>query len=352
MAGVSTLRPVKSYYSWNTFSEEVLCLCIFGEQNVLTGHESLIKIWTWDSKLKVSKETAEVEVTGSVTCICQIPHTTTTTLAVSVDKDVLFFCCEVVDDIVVSLSLKDQICFNEDEINQIDIHPTKNIICSCDDKGDIKVIDIDSKKLIRTLTGFHDGICSTVKFCCRKPWELVSGGLDCTIGRWDFNRGRLITHLSTNQDASDTALFINPPMVHTLDTFSTHHSFVCGLGDGRLVVYSLKPPKNIGVLCQAHAHLASIACIRCIEIRTSCNSTDLYIVSVGNEAVMCVHRLKISEIGDQRSREVKGDLILVGKVCCASKVNAVDILYNTSTSVLVFTADVVGSISVFIFELG
>ena len=343
---VAQILGLKSYYSWNTFSEEVLCICICGEQNVLTGHESLIKIWTWDSKLKMSKESTEVEVNGCVTCICQIPHVNT--LAVSVDKDILLFCCEVVDDKVVSLSLKDQICFNEDEINQIDIHPTKqSLICSCDDKGDVKVIDIDSKKLIRTLTSFHDGICSTVKFCCKKPWELVSGGLDCTIGRWDFNRGRLLAHLSTKQDASDTALFINPPMVHTLDIFSAHHIFVCGLGDGRLVAYSLKPPKDIGVLCQAHSHLASIACIRCIELRTSCNSTERYVVSVGNEAVMCVHRLKRSEI---KPHEVRYDLVLVDKVCCASKVNAIDILYNTSTTVLIFTADVVGSTSVFILS--
>lgn len=145
------------------------------------------------------------------------------------------------------------------QINQIDIHPKGSFICSCDDNGEVKIIDIDNKKIKHTLTNFHDGICATVKFSAKKPWELLSGGLDCAIGRWDFNRGRLLAKLCTrNEDTSSVALMVNPPMVHSLDVFSSHHGFICGLGDGRLVAYSLKAPKGIDFMCHTQARIPTV----------------------------------------------------------------------------------------------
>lgn len=334
---------LRKYDSWNSFSDEVLCLCISRDQNILTGHELKVKVWCWDSKHKTSKESIEVEVQGNVTCISQFPRDTA--FAVSVDQSVLIYQYDVVDKVVTSLSLKDRFCFNEDEINEIDIHSKGSFICSCDDNGDVKVIDIDGKKIVHTLTNFHSGICSTVKFSLKKPWELVSGGLDCTIGRWDFNRGRLLATACTKQGASSDALIVNPPMVHSLDVFSTHHSFICGLGDGRLVAYSLKSPKGMDKMCQVHAHHASVACVRCIELKEpSSKSTSLYVVSIGNDGMLCAHKCNLSDSAGQNT------MLLVGQLCSIPKVNNVDILYEADT-VLVFTADVTGSVSVYIFSI-
>jgi WD40 repeat protein len=342
------MARLRSLHSWNTLSEEVLCVCICREPRVLTGHESKLRIWSWNIQLKKSEQIAEVEVKGDVTCICQFVHTPA--FAVSVGEELLIYNYEEVGG-TMSLSMSNQMHFNSDEINQIDIHPTKqSLVCCCDDSGDIKVIDIESRKILHTLTGFHDGICSAVKFCSKKPWELVSGGLDCTIGRWDFNRGRLLAKLSTRQDSSGAALIFNPPMVHCLDVFSEQRSLVCGLGDGRLVLYSMNAPKDISFKCEVHPHLASVACVRCIELReSSCQSTavstTLYVASVGNEGVMCVHKL------NQSGAKEKPALLFVGKVDCTSKANHVDISYeNEHTEVLIFTADVAGSVSVFIFQ--
>ena len=337
---VSTARSLSMHHNWNSDEDDVFCLCVCNRKNILTGHESKIKIWTEEPLGWSLKESVDLSVKESVTCISQFPCKDA--VAVSVNTTVLIYHFTVVDDVVTSLSLKNRFCFSEDEINHVDIHQ-KGFICTCDDHGDIKVIDLETGRLMHTLTNFHDSICSTVKFSTRKPWELVSGGLDCAIGRWDFNRGRLLAKTSTKNTTSSDLLMVNPPMVHSLDMFSANHSLVCGLGDGRLVVYSLKSPKGIDLVCQVHAHISSVACVRCIELKRSSSSSgasvaaSMYVISVGNDAVMCVHKLNCS---------VKVfNLVLVGKVCLLAKVNCLD-LFLCGDSVFIFTADVTGSVSI------
>lgn len=333
------------YYSWDTSLSEVLCVCVSREQNVLTGHESALKVWSWDKSLKAtsSKEIMNLALEGNVTCICQFPNDTA--FAVSMDQSILLYRYALVDNVITSLSLKDQLCFNEEEINQIDIHPKGLYICSCDDNGEVKVIDVNGRKLMRTLSRFHDTICATVKFSIKKPCELVSGGLDCTIGRWDFNRGRLLAHVSTKEEDSSDMLapMINPPMVHSLDVFSSCHSFVCGLGDGRLVVYSLKAPKGMDLMCQTSPHLTSVACVHCIEIKGTQDNTTRYVVSIGNDRAICAHKL-LTQVNAEG--QIIHDLVLMDKVCGITKVNWIHVVYGDSC-VFIFTADVSGSVSVY-----
>lgn len=42
----------------------------------------------------------------------------------------------------------------------------------------------------KTLRRGHSNICAAVAFRPHRPWELLSGGLDSTVVRWDFNRLR------------------------------------------------------------------------------------------------------------------------------------------------------------------
>lgn len=341
------VTKVDLHHSWKTGQDEVMCLFVSREQSILTGHEeSMLLIWSIDveSKNTSLRESISLPLKGSVTCVSQFPHTNA--LALSVDRSILIYDYVIVDNVIATLSLKDQFCFNQEEINQIDIHPKGSFLCSCDDSGEVKVIDLDNKKILHTLTQFHDSICSTVKFSSKKPWELVSGGLDCTIGRWDFNRGRLLANVSTKDSASSDIFLVNPPMVHSLDMLCAHNSIACGLGDGRLVIYSLKSPKGIDLVCQTHPHLNSIACVRCIDVKDATNSTTTIVVSVGNDRVMCVHKLVHKE--GQSKCTAPLDLTLIGKICYISKVNWVEIL--CIDTIFIFTADVSGSVSVYNFK--
>ena len=328
-------RHLISHCEWSTNEDEVACICISCEGNILTGHESSMIIWSlnvestyWNNERRV-----QPPIEGTVSCICQFPPETF--LALSVNQSILIYQYSLLNGMITSLSLKDQYSFSGEEINQIDIHPKGSYICSCDDSGEIKVVDVKNKTLLRTLAHFHENICSTVKFSTKKPWELFSGGLDSNIGRWDFNRGRLLAKSSTIA-ASNAAFMINPPFVHSLDIFHSQHYMVCGLGDGRLAVYS---SKSLDLICDIRAHMASVACVRCIEKKDGSMNNN-YIVSAGNDCAICMCKLIC--------RESRSELNLVSKLENVPKVNWIDILCNTV--IYVFTANVDGKVSVYSFK--
>lgn len=85
----------------------------------------------------------------------------------------------------------------------------------------------------------------------------------------------------------------------------------------------------------------SVACVHCIEL-TVANITVLYVVSVGNDGVICIHELQ-SEGGQSF------DIILVDKMCSIPKVNDIDVLIEADTA-FIFAADVSGSVSVYTFK--
>jgi WD40 repeat protein len=80
--------------------------------------------------------------------------------------------------------------FNSEEINQVAVNHKGTFLAAADDSGEIKVINLQNHKLFKTLQGVHSNICSSAVFHPRRPWEVVSGGLDSKIVKWDFSRGR------------------------------------------------------------------------------------------------------------------------------------------------------------------
>ncbi|GAB5355269.1 hypothetical protein AAMO2058_000190900 [Amorphochlora amoebiformis] len=89
--------------------------------------------------------------------------------------------------------------FNKEEISQVAMHRKGKFLASCDDSGEIQVIDFRGRepKKLKTLKG-HSNICSTVQFRPQAPWHLVSGSMEAkdAISHWDFNRPKLLTTYS------------------------------------------------------------------------------------------------------------------------------------------------------------
>jgi WD40 repeat protein len=54
----------------------------------------------------------------------------------------------------------------------------------------------------KTLRRGHSNICSAVAFRPHRPWELLSGGLDCTVVKWDFSRLRTLHGWSLSGEAA------------------------------------------------------------------------------------------------------------------------------------------------------
>ncbi|XP_023070584.1 WD repeat-containing protein 53 isoform X3 [Piliocolobus tephrosceles] len=80
-------------------------------------------------------------------------------------------------------SLKDSLDHfhvNEEEINCLSLNQTENLLASADDSGAIKILDLENKKVIRSLKR-HSNICSSVAFRPQRPQSLVSCGLDMQV---------------------------------------------------------------------------------------------------------------------------------------------------------------------------
>lgn len=334
--------------SWASGADEVLSTCFPRELNILfTGQETSLTAWRLvPDKEKKDGETSPLHVLRSeavtvpegVACIRQFPQSPR--LAVSSNKTVILFNYTIRDGHEVkALTPCQQYCFNTEEINDLDIHSKETYICTCDDNGEIKVIDIDNNCLLRSLCKFHEFICSSVRFCPRNPSEIVSGGLDSKIGRWDISRGKLLAKVNTQRDRGNVEMMINPPMVHSMAVLRSQNCLACGLGDGRLSVYFLKNSKNLELIQEAKEHSYSVACVGCVEVESKAVFRS-YIISAGNDGMMCLYLLESDRHGNNAA------LKPLDKLEGITKVNGLDMKLEGNL-LTICTADVTGTCSLF-----
>lgn len=77
----------------------------------------------------------------------------------------------------------------EDEINSLSVSETGASLALADDSGAVRVVDLQTGKVSRTLRK-HTNICSSVAFRPQRPQSLVSAGLDMQVRDMDFTSGR------------------------------------------------------------------------------------------------------------------------------------------------------------------
>ena len=272
----------------STITEGSSCVSVSKDGRLLTGHESIIHVW---SECLSSQEwsllhSINTPVQGDVTCISIFPSNEHL-FATSMNN------CIAIYDMRQLLSCKPlrTFCFNSDEINQLDINHKGTFLCACDDSGEIKVIDIENGKLFKTLSRCHTNICSSVKFNLRKTWEIVSGGLDCQIVRWDFSLGRPLCSLSTQDpgDVHSDTYMVNPPMVHSIVCVPSKFGVVCGLGSGAVAVYEMKAPKSLVKKCTSPLHRSGVGSLCVLDSPQTLR--EPMIISGGNDGRICVSRL-------------------------------------------------------------
>ncbi|CAO3665232.1 unnamed protein product [Umbelopsis vinacea] len=150
--------------------------------------------------------------------------------------------------------------FCGDEINTIGINERNNFLCTADDLGEVKVIDLESHKLYKQFRTKHQNLCMAACFRPRKPWELWSGGMDNTIFQWDISKGSSTASFDTNQTDPNTQQLVNPPFVYSLRIHPSGDWVAAGLGDGSVDVIKLSSKtKKVsrGRLSDAHGTLVN-----------------------------------------------------------------------------------------------
>jgi len=161
-----------------------------------------------------------------------IPH-----FYMAVGSKVLVFDMRNTDMILNDSSRTYEFC--GDEINSIDINERNNFLCTADDLGEVKVIDLESHKLYKQFRSKHQNLCMAACFRPRKPWELWSGGMDNTIFRWDISRASSTASFDTNQTEPNAQQMVNPPFVYSLRIHQNGDWVAAGLGDGSVEVIKL-----------------------------------------------------------------------------------------------------------------
>ena len=193
-------------------------------------------------------------------------------------------------------------CFgvNAEEVNSVAASSANGgWVAAADDSGEVQVLSLAAPgdgaqeplrpgrpAAYKTLRRGHANICAAVAFRPHRPWEVLSGGLDSNVVRWDFSRlrplqtwdmggeaaasggklgagpeqlgcGRALgrpwmaatdTPRACRRTAAPAALpvpagqMFNPPMVHSLAVPQTDDRQLCrlmavGRGDGCVVLY-------------------------------------------------------------------------------------------------------------------
>lgn len=270
----------------STGEPDVFCLCAASESrgSVFTGHSSRVKLWSPDGELLHSFATP---TQGDVTCIDTCSNHVTR-FAVSVDSFAYYY------DIRKLSQPLQTFAYNRDDINQLLIHRNGEFLAICDDSGDIQIVNIEDGRIFKTCRGpggGHENICSTVTFHPKRPWELISGGLDCRVIQWDFSRGRPCHKLNMQEivgRGDSGAYLVNPPMVHSISCLDNEPLMVCGLGNGMVVVFDISKKKHMTVLCSVDVHASAVGCVQYLARE---EGRDPCIVSGGNDSKLVVSRL-------------------------------------------------------------
>lgn len=167
---------------------------------------------------------------------------------------------------------------NTDEVNQVRVDEKEEFMAACDDSGEIKIMSLTERKVYKTLRFKHTNICATVVFRPGRPWEVVSGGLDCRMVHWDFSKPKCLNQFNMQElhatSNDETGYMLNPPFIHHLTTNDAGSFIACALENGLVAVFDATA-KNLKEKFCLHAHEQGVS-----QVHFTSDST---LVSAGND---------------------------------------------------------------------
>ncbi|KYO24797.1 WD repeat-containing protein 53 [Alligator mississippiensis] len=176
-----------------------------------------------------------------------------------------------------------------------------SVLAAADDSGAIKIIDLENKKVSRSLRR-HSNICSSVAFRPQRPQSLVSCGLDMKVMLWNLQKARPLW-TTTLQDCEaeeveqqSAGQFFNPPLAHSLSVAACGNIFVCGAEDGKIRIFRVT-----GVKCEQELGFKSHS----LGVSQVIFLPETYwLLSGGNDGKVLLWDIN-SEVGKQQKSPVK-----------------------------------------------
>ncbi|KAI3353729.1 hypothetical protein L3Q82_004961 [Scortum barcoo] len=128
----------------------------------------------------------------------------------------------------------------EEEINALALNETGSALAVANDSGAVRVLELPSGKVCRTLRR-HTNICSSVAFRPHRPNNLVSAGLDMQVMLWGLQKTRPLWTVNLQDIAEEEGdhqqrpgQLFNPPLVHCVSVASCGNILGCAAEDGRV----------------------------------------------------------------------------------------------------------------------
>ncbi|CEM05552.1 unnamed protein product [Vitrella brassicaformis CCMP3155] len=155
----------------------------------------------------------------------------------------------------------------------------------------------------RELTGEHGNICGSAVFRAGCARDLVTGGYDCRVCRWDASSGKCRMRLDMNKVHSELETsagakqLVNPPFVEDLACSHDGSKMAVALGDGNIVLYGftgdrLWPSPHSGSI----THLSPLSCV------TFLPASHTHLFSLSNDRQLTLWEAKRSLATSTSSR--------------------------------------------------
>jgi len=145
---------------------------------------------------------------------------------------------------------------NQDEINKLALSACGQLVAAVDDSGDAKVVELQTGKLLKSLSRQHSNVCTAVAFRRGKRSELVTGGLDQLVLIWDYRVGRVLRRFDLADQASHSSAepnkMLNPPMVNDIAVSKSDQHLAVARGDGVASIIHLRSG-NEEIRCELHS---------------------------------------------------------------------------------------------------
>lgn len=135
----------------------------------------------------------------------------------------------------------------DDEINSISLSSSEKWLAAGDDEGEVHCFNLtdmgDSvqKRPDRILRRGHQNICSSVIFSKIDENQILSGGLDCLMIRWNVQKLKTSKIWTMPNITTSGQRALNPPMVHDIDTCLQEDGkkeiVAVARGDGSVAMY-------------------------------------------------------------------------------------------------------------------
>lgn len=275
-------------------TESVLCVAVNANGNIISGGESgELAIWAADGSQPQKYKIDQSAEAGDVTCIAcskRKPYE----LYASCGQSVFLYDMRNMNEPLYKFE------FNEDEIDQIVLNEKEAFLAACDDSGHIKVINLQDRRVYKTLRK-HTNICSAVCFRPKRAWDVFTAGFDCMLLQWDFSRGRTLCRINLHELSSgaDTldAYMINPPFIHSMALSPSGGLLACAADNSLVYLFnsSKRTPEYLGPL---NGHSQSVSQVHFPEFK------EALLVSASNDGTVGLWDL--TELQGQRPGVVNG----------------------------------------------